>query len=83
MSKSGYHLIEIEKGKLGEFSKIEEEFNELLDAHIQNDPILMLCECSDLIGAIKHFAANYSITLEQLIDFNNKTETAFISGKRK
>ena len=83
MSKNGYHIMEIEKGKLGEFSKIEEEFNELLDAHIQNDPILMLCECSDLIGAIKHFAVNYNVSLEQLINFNNKTEDAFISGKRK
>ena len=29
----GYHLRNIEKGELGEFSKIREEFEELLDAH--------------------------------------------------
>ena len=31
----GYHKIKINKGKLGEYSKIKEEFEELTDAYIQ------------------------------------------------
>ena len=82
MNKFGYHTKEIKKGELGQFSKIKEEFEELDDAVYQQDPIMILCECSDLIGAIKHYAANWNITLEDLIDFNAKTENAFKLGKR-
>ena len=79
----GYHTHKIDKGVLGEFSKIEEEFEELKDAYQQNDPIMVLCECSDLIGAIKHYdKKKANISLEDLIKFNNKTEQAFKIGKR-
>ena len=40
----GYHKVEIEKGELGEFSKIREEFEELQDAVGQDDSLLILCE---------------------------------------
>ena len=33
----GYHLRKIEKGTLGEFSKIKEEFEELEDANKQSN----------------------------------------------
>ena len=82
MNEPGYHLREIEKGKLGEFSKIKEEFQELEDAYEQNDRILMICECSDLIGAMKHFLAKHNISIFDLIKFNDKTESAFLAGKR-
>lgn len=82
MNENGYHIKEIEKGKLGEFSKIKEEFQELEDAYEQNDTILMICECSDLIGAMKHFLSKYNITISDLIKFNDKTESAFLAGKR-
>ena len=83
MNEFGYHTKEIKKGTLGQFSKIEEEFEELKDAYEQDDPIMMLCECSDLIGAIKHFVNNLAhISLEDLIKFNEKTENAFKLGKR-
>lgn len=78
----GYHTKHIEKGELGEFSKIREEFEELEDAVNQEDKIMILCECSDLIGAIKHFVIKYNISLNDLISFNNKTEMAFKNGKR-
>ena len=81
-NKYGYHTHEIKKGELGKFSKIEEEFEELKDAYSQDDPIMILCECSDLIGAIKYFIKKFNITLEDLINFNDKTENAFKSGKR-
>lgn len=78
----GYHTKQIEKGELGDFSKIREEFEELEDAVNQKDKIMILCECSDLIGAIKHFVSRYNISLNDLISFNNKTENAFKANKR-
>ena len=36
----GYHRREIPKGELGEFSKIIEEYTELLDAHEQSNNVL-------------------------------------------
>jgi hypothetical protein len=72
----GYHRKEITKGILGEFSKIKEEFDELEDAFEQEDPILQLCELTDLIGAIEHYALNkHNITLKELIMFSKKTQS--------
>lgn len=48
---AGYHIKFINKGVLGFFSKIEEEFNEFKDAHEQNSTVMELVELSDLIGA--------------------------------
>lgn len=77
-----YHLKKIEKGVLGEFSKIEEEFNELKDAVEQDDKILISCELSDLVGAIEEFAKKYNLELADIIKFSNKTKAAFKSGQR-
>lgn len=48
---AGYHIKFINKGVLGYFSKIEEEFHEFKDAHEQNSFVMELVELSDLIGA--------------------------------
>lgn len=79
----GYHTKEIKKGVLGEFSKIEEEFNELKDGVEQDDKILIICELTDLIGAIEEYSKKYNLTLEDLIKFSNKTKSAFKDGQRK
>jgi len=79
----GYHIKEIEKGILGEFSKIKEEYQELEDAFEQRDKILQLCELSDLIGAIEFYCQEkFKITLEDLKSFSDKTKSAFKEGKR-
>lgn len=78
----GYHSKEINKGVLGEYSKIEEEFEEFKDAYNQNDDVLQICELSDLLGAIEEYAKKWNLTLEQLIMFSNKTKSAFKDGKR-
>lgn len=79
----GYHKKEIKKGVLGEYSKIKEEFKELTDAFEQNDKILQLCELTDLIGAIEEFSLNkFNISLQDLINFSNKTKSAFREKKR-
>lgn len=80
----GYHTLKIEKGILGEFSKIEEEFNELKDGVEQEDKILTICELTDLIGAIESYAENkFNLSLSDLIKFSNKTKEAFKDGQRK
>lgn len=77
-----YHKNKITKGVLGEFSKIQEEFEELKDAYEQNDNILMLCELSDLLGAIEFYVKKYNLTIEDLKTFSDKTKSSFIEGIR-
>jgi hypothetical protein len=79
----GYHKTEIPKGNVGEFSKIEEEFLEAKDAYENNNPIMLLTELSDMIGAIEQYAIKHNITLEQLITMKNVTEKVFKKGSRK
>ena len=79
----GYHKNEIVKGVLGEFSKIQEEFDELLDAHQQEDKILQICELSDLIGAIEEYSlGKFNLTLDDIVKFSNKTKSAFKENRR-
>lgn len=79
----GYHTREIEKGKLGEFSKVREEYLELEDAEIQGAKILILCELTDLYGAIEEYAKKYNLTMNDLKQFSDMTKESFIEGKRK
>ena len=80
----GYHRREISKGELGEFSKIIEEYTELLDAHEQSNNVLEICELTDLIGAIKYYAEKkFNLSLDDLIVFSEATENAFKNGTRK
>ena len=51
----GYHLREIEKGVLGDSSKIKEELFELLDAEDQQDPVMILIELCDIVGACRGY----------------------------
>jgi phosphoribosyl-ATP pyrophosphohydrolase len=78
----GYHKKEIEKGELGEFSKIKEEFQELEDAIDQGDKILILCELSDMYGAIEEYLKKYNLTIDDLKSFSDKTKSAFKEKKR-
>lgn len=79
----GYHNTEIPKGVLGEFSKIEEEFLEAVDAQLQKNNLMTLLELSDLIGAIEQYAVQkHNITLADLITMKEATERAFKDGSR-
>jgi hypothetical protein len=77
-----YHKNEIRKGVLGEFSKIQEEFDELTDAFEQNDKVLQICELTDLMGSIEEYIKKFNLTLNDLIEFSNKTKQAFKENKR-
>jgi len=79
----GYHITKIKKGKKGQFSKIVEEFEELNDAHKQNNIILELCEICDLIGAIELYIQKNDLTLDDIIKMKNLTKSAFEDGSRK
>lgn len=79
----GYHISKIEKGKLGEFSKIEEEFQEAKDAIAQDNPIMVLLELSDMLGAIEQYCVQkHNITLKQVFNMKKATERAFEDGTR-
>ncbi len=83
MSKSGYHIQKIQKGVLGEISKIQEELDELKDAEIQESKVMISVELSDLYGAIESYAIKYGLTMCDLEKFSKITKRAFINGKRK
>lgn len=80
---AGYHTTEIPKGKIGEFSKIEEEFLEAKDALQQENPIMVLLELSDMLGAIEEYIKKYNITLRDLAKMKAATIKAFEDGVRK
>lgn len=81
----GYHTKTIPKGELGEISKIVEEVDELVDANKQGCKIMVLCELSDILGAIDLFLAKHhpSIELDDLIHMSVLTSSAFKEGSRK
>jgi DNA polymerase II large subunit len=81
----GYHVRNIEKGVCGELSKVNEEVQEAIDADAQNNPVMVLVELSDIIGAIEcYLEANYkeTITLDDLIVMSKATRRAFQTGAR-
>jgi len=79
----GYHKISIPKGEFGQFSKIREEMLEILDAHAQNNPLMVLQELSDILGAIEAYIEKYNLTLADLIIMKDATARAFETGHRK
>lgn len=80
----GYHIKNIEKGVLGEASKILEETMEFMDACDQNANIMSILELSDLYGAIEQYLQNHhpSITMIDLAKMSSITERAFKNGQR-
>ena len=82
---AGYHLRQIDKGILGEISKIREETDELQDAVAQGCTIMALVELSDLYGAIDHYLKKHhpGTTMEDLKIMSYITSRAFLSGRRK
>lgn len=81
---AGYHLKEIEKGILGELSKIYEEVEEVKDAEEQGINIMLLVELSDMLGAVESYLEKHhpSITLQDLIKMKDVTKRAFETGGR-
>lgn len=80
----GYHLSPIQKGVLGELSKVQEELDELKDAHEQGDRILALVELADLYGAIELYMEKHmpGMTMTDVQKFSATTKRAFKNGRR-
>lgn len=85
MTEFGYHVTEIQKGTLGEISKIQEELDELKDADKQGVRIMALVELSDLVGAIESYLETHfpEVNMEDLMKMSNVTKRAFRNGRRK
>jgi len=49
----GYHIRNITRGTLGEWSKVSEEIEEIIDALEQNLKPMVLIELCDCLGALK------------------------------
>lgn len=81
----GYHSKKINKGMLGEISKIREELEELEDANWQGNKVLELCEGADLVGAIKCWLEKEypGITIYDLLKMAEATKSAFLDGSRR
>jgi phosphoribosyl-ATP pyrophosphohydrolase len=79
----GYHLDKIEKGIIGEASKITEEYQEFIDAVKQGNRVMEIIELSDLLGAISLYVQRYNLTLRDLETMSEVTKRAFINGARK
>lgn len=81
---SPYHTVHIPKGVYGEHTKILEEVLEFEDALKQGNPILVLCELADLVGAIGGYVEkHHNITLEDIIKMTKLNRKAFEDGHRK
>lgn len=81
----GYHLATIQKGELGELSKISEELAELHDAQAQSCKIMELVELSDMIGAVQAYLDRHhpGYTVDDLKVMAAITKRAFITGARQ
>lgn len=81
---AGYHLTKIERGIVGEPSKIVEEALEFADACKQDASVMALVELSDLQGAVRTYLQKYhpSISMDDLIKMSDITERAFRNGHR-
>jgi hypothetical protein len=79
---AGYHIADIPRGQFGEPSKIMEEAFEFNDAIMQGNPVMALCELSDLVGAIEGYlkAKHPSITMAHLTRMKEATARVHESG---
>lgn len=79
---SKWHVREIKKGVFGELSKVQEELEEALDAQEQNQPVMLLFELTDIIGAVAGVAAKHGLSIDDLVAFS-KLRTAVLLGDKK
>lgn len=81
----GYHVTPIEKGELGELSKVREELDEALDAEMQGIKVMVLVELSDMIGAVECYLKRHhpATSLDDLLKMKDASHRAWQNGKRK
>lgn len=69
---SKWHEAEIEKGVLGQLTKVREELDEAFDAEEQGQVLMLMFELSDIIGACGLVAERYGLNLDDLVMFSKK-----------
>jgi hypothetical protein len=79
----GYHQEYIQKGVIGEVSKISEEYLEFIDSVKQDNQIMSLVELSDLIGAIDAYISKFNLSINDLKTMSDVTKKVFLEGVRK
>lgn len=81
----GYHLSQIPQGEYGELSKVQEEITEALDAEAQKNPVMVLIELADIVGAIEGYLETHhpTISMTDLVKMAAATRRAFQTGARK
>ena len=79
----GYHIRHINKGTLGQVSKLQEELEELVDAEEQGIRIMAMCELADIYGALQAVADKYGLTMADLKSMADATARAFKDGSRR
>lgn len=80
----GYHKDNIQKGIIGESSKILEEVCELIDSEKQNNKIMSLVELSDIYGALEEYLINKfpNILMDDLKIMSDTNKRAISVGER-
>ena len=78
----GYHLRNIPKAPFGTADKIVEEALELVDAHKQGAKVMALCECADIIGAIRTYLDRTGSNFDEIVQMASITSRAFAYGRR-
>lgn len=64
-----FHQRTITKGIYGQLSKVREELEEAEDALEQRQPVMLLVELSDIVGACAGVAEQFNVTLDGLVAF--------------
>lgn len=88
-NKSGYHSYIIKKGSYGDSSKVLEELREFEESLLSENPLMALCELSDLLGSVEGLINSYlnkkklGITYSDIVKMKDLTKQAFVNGRRK
>lgn len=68
--RSYFHEKPVTRGVYGEFSKIQEELEEAIDAAERGQTLLLRIELANLIGAVKGVADKYGFNFYELAQFS-------------
>ncbi len=84
LSNPGYHLRDIPRSPHGSVLKVVEEAMELAEAVEQGVSVMALCECADVVGALRGYLRRQhsDVSFDDLIKMADVTERAFTSGRR-
>jgi len=83
LAEPGYHLRDLPRSPHGSAGKVVEEALELAEAVEQGASIMALCECADVVSALRgYLRAEHGESFEDVVKMADVTERAFRSGRR-